>query len=129
MAVVKVFVYGTLRSGGRYEYVVNDYVLAREPYEVNGRLYDVGTYPALVVDSAAAGVVKGELLLVSEEALRPLDELENYYGEQHPDNEYERIWHKDGFYLYVWEQESVDALGLPYISSGDWIAHARENNK
>ncbi len=56
-----IFVYGTLRKALRHEMVG---VLVREAHfvgeaSVRGVLFDLGTYPGLVVNKQATGLVKG----------------------------------------------------------------------
>ncbi|UFJ39669.1 gamma-glutamylcyclotransferase [Brevibacillus humidisoli] len=121
MDKIRLFVYGTLRIGGESHSIVAPYVITTKRYQLHGRLYRVGSYPALVWDPAEEGLVTGDLLTVSTEALKPLDEWEDYVGPGHPDNEYERILHPEGFFVYIWSQEKVDRLGLPRIDGGDWL--------
>ncbi len=55
-------------------------------------IYDVGAYPALVIEEE--GEVIGEWFTVTKEGLQAMDELEEYEeGSQY--NEYERVWVKD----------------------------------
>ena len=56
----------------------------RKPGAVRGRLYDVGHYPALVRypslhSEAQEGIVIGEWFEVTEEGLKAMDILEDYY--------------------------------------------------
>ncbi|ASS99552.1 gamma-glutamylcyclotransferase [Geobacillus thermocatenulatus] len=116
----RVFVYGTLLTGEDNHCVAAPYVRAVCPGKVNGRLYSVGPYPALVLGEE--GEVEGEWLTVTEEGLKAMDELEDY-AEGRDDNEYERIWVHDAHqpiegYVYVYLPEK--ATGLPIISSGSW---------
>ncbi|AMX83677.1 gamma-glutamylcyclotransferase [Geobacillus subterraneus] len=116
----RVFVYGTLLTGEDNHHVAAPYVLAVCPGKVNGRLYNVGSYPALVLGED--GEVEGEWLTVTEEGLKAMDELEDY-AEGRDDNEYERVWVRDACqpvegYVYVYPPEK--AAGLPPIPSGSW---------
>lgn len=124
--MIKLFVYGTLRKGGSNHALIEPYLHASQPYQIHGRLYDVGgEYPVLVWDPAEPALVRGELLTVSEQALGPIDRLEGYYGPGHPDNEYERVLHPAGFYLYTWSQQAVDQHRLRRIEQGDWLQYLR----
>lgn len=88
----RVFVYGTLLVGEENHFVAAPYIRNIQPGKVKGRLYNVGAYPALVVEEE--GEVIGEWFTVTEEGLQAMDELEEYEeGGQH--NEYERVWIKD----------------------------------
>ena len=84
-----VFVYGTLMPGGTNHTCIADLVETAEPAELTADLYDLGPYPAVIEGS---GRTQGWLLRLQDmpEALRRMDQLEDYYGPDHPDNEYER---------------------------------------
>lgn len=123
------FVYGTLREGGSNRRLVEPYLLTSRPHAVPGRLYDAGDYPALVLDERETGLVFGEVLTVTEAALEPLDELEDYFGPGHPDNLYDRVQLGDGVWVYVWPQEKADAARLPLIEGGDWIGYAASRGR
>ena len=75
-----VFVYGTLRRGEE-----RDINLLRPAPEaigcasINGRLYDLGTYPGLRLDGA--GRVEGEVYAISSALERRLDEIESVWPE------------------------------------------------
>ncbi|MGZ4108044.1 MAG: gamma-glutamylcyclotransferase family protein [Tumebacillaceae bacterium] len=114
------FVYGTLLRGERNHRVVAPYLKAVQPGTVRGRLYDVGTYPALVLDENASPVV-GEWFTVTGAGLKAMDALEEYFGPGHVDNEYERVRVTDlsnGRYgwVYVW----LDSRERPEIVGGNW---------
>ncbi|AGT31966.1 gamma-glutamyl cyclotransferase [Geobacillus genomosp. 3] len=116
----RVFVYGTLLTGEENHHVAAPYVCAVCPGSVNGRLYNVGLYPALVL--GGEGEVEGEWLTVVEQGLKAMDELEDY-KEGRAENEYERVWVRDARrpiegYVYVYTAEK--ATGLRPIASGSW---------
>lgn len=70
---VRLFVYGTLRSGGGAAGLLRD----GRPVgtgTVAGTLYDLGRYPALVLDGR--GPVEGEVWRCPPDALARLDEYE-----------------------------------------------------
>lgn len=59
----RVFVYGTLLTGEENHEVAAPYVRAACPGKVNGRLYNVGPYPALVLGEeggSGRGVADGD---------------------------------------------------------------------
>jgi len=117
---ISVFVYGTLMTGEENHHVVAPYVLSVQPGTVLGNLYDAGPYPALV-PGFPGGPVYGEWLEVTEAGLAAMDELEQYYGPNHPANDYERvrITDLDGVrsgWVYVW----TDSRGCPPIPGGNW---------
>jgi 2-hydroxychromene-2-carboxylate isomerase/gamma-glutamylcyclotransferase (GGCT)/AIG2-like uncharacterized protein YtfP len=82
------FVYGTLRQWGSNaitRLVPGARLLGHG--SVRGQLYDVGTYPHLILDDAAGDVV-GELYEVPEAGWPVLDELETIVRPDRPDGEY-----------------------------------------
>jgi len=70
------FVYGTLMRGeSRHRYLACQTFVADACSCPDYRLYDAGDYPALVEQSGGTSIV-GELWLVSDTALRALDDVE-----------------------------------------------------
>jgi gamma-glutamylcyclotransferase (GGCT)/AIG2-like uncharacterized protein YtfP len=128
----KVFVYGTLRRGQKWHHLVERLVKAAFPATAPGRLYHLADkgYPAVL---AGEGTVAGEVLEFDEieEALRILDELEDYYGPGHPQNEYDRVvvaaMDNEGtehpVYMYVCTEHKENWLSQSgvHIPSGDWL--------
>ncbi len=111
-----VFVYGTLRRGGSNNFRMDGFSWIG-PAAVNGHLYEVSWYPALVLDENAGEVV-GDLYKVSEEGLAALDEFEgSEYRRtrtmvQNSDNEAESAW------VWAWNKPTE---GLQPIPGGDWL--------
>ncbi|HHY67017.1 MAG TPA: gamma-glutamylcyclotransferase [Alicyclobacillus sp.] len=117
--MVSVFVYGTLLTGERNHRVGAPYLLSVRSGRVRGRLYDVGAYPALVLDDSA-GEVDGEWFEITDEGLEEMDWLEGYRGPGQ-ENHYERVWVRDSRedlegWIYVWP----DSRGYPEIPMGSW---------
>ncbi|TXK85514.1 gamma-glutamylcyclotransferase [Paenibacillus sp. N3.4] len=113
-----VFVYGTLLVGESNHHIAAPFVLSVKPGTINGRLYDAGPYPALVLTEE--NYVVGEWLEVTKEGLEAMDVLEGYRGPG-ASNEYERVWvpDVDGLregWVYIWE----DISGLKEISGSSW---------
>lgn len=87
----RIFVYGTLRKG-MYNYDLylkkhNTYV---EDAYIKGTLHTIQgcKYPALI---DGEHLVLGEIHEVNNDALKAVDDMEHYYGVDHPDNEYNKI--------------------------------------
>jgi gamma-glutamylcyclotransferase (GGCT)/AIG2-like uncharacterized protein YtfP len=123
----KVFVYGTLLVGESNHSVASPFLDRVKPGKVRGYLYNVGSYPAFVLDSAGP-LIKGEWFDVNIEGLKYLDELEDY-KEKREVNLYERIWIKDAEcedegYVYVFTKER--AVHLEIIPSGCWRTHLQQ---
>ena len=124
------FVYGTLRAGGsndiaRIAPAAHRFSDAR----IRGRLYDLGAYPALLLD-ADAGWVAGELYAVPLSSWPALDALEEPVTPARPDGEYFKVEAAvelpDGGLRSVWiyvANPSVLRLDR-LIASGDWMTHA-----
>lgn len=76
------FVYGTLKRGGKNASLIRDQRFLREAAtRPNYRLYDLGPYPGLVRDGANGLSVVGELWEVSDCCLGELDDFETAGGE------------------------------------------------
>ncbi|MFD0697341.1 gamma-glutamylcyclotransferase [Paenibacillus sp. GCM10027628] len=132
--MISVFVYGTLLVGESNHQVAAPFVLSVQPGLVRGRLYNVGSYPALVLiedgqKDAKDHFVVGEWLEVTDEGLKAMDILEDYYGPG-ATNEYERVWVRDvngsrEGWVYIWE----DTTGLKEIESGSWKLHREQQGR
>lgn len=119
-----VFVYGTLRKHESNHHLLKDTTPVALQAWTKGSLFDTGAgYPAL--KESNKDIVYGELYLVSDEQLRSLDQLEDYFGSG-KNNLYDRIkqwiFHDTGkieAYVYVISPKNENSLKAP-IKSGDW---------
>ncbi|SFP33037.1 Uncharacterized conserved protein YtfP, gamma-glutamylcyclotransferase (GGCT)/AIG2-like family [Variovorax sp. OK605] len=121
-----VFVYGTLRRGGR-----NDIARYRPlpvwvgQASVAGTLYDLGAYPGVVL--GGAGRVTGEVYAVEPSVEAALDVLEEVADDDSGEYIKRRVRVEvDGQPLdcLVYEIHPSRIAGRRVIGSGDWIAHA-----
>lgn len=81
------FVYGTLKRGGRNHGVLSDQSFVSEARTVPGfRLYHLGEYPGMIADPRSPISVTGEVWSVSDEALARLDAFEGV-----PEGLYRRV--------------------------------------
>ncbi|WP_018130093.1 gamma-glutamylcyclotransferase family protein [Effusibacillus pohliae] len=117
--MISVFVYGTFLTGEVNHRVAAPYIRGVPPGCVRGRLYDVGVFPALVLDDEGREI-QGEWFDVTEEGLKAMDRLEGYRGPGRK-NLYERVWAQDisngrSGWVYVW----TDSRGCPEIPGGSW---------
>jgi len=118
-----VFVYGTLRRGSvramsirfpRSRFVADA--------KVSGSLYDLGTYPGLLLDDSNSLVI-GEVYEVDDETLSKLDDLESsshYWRKQVKislGNQSRKCW------IYAPNPEAFSRRTL--IASGDWLEYAK----
>lgn len=124
--MIQIFVYGSLLTGESNHHVAAPYLLEFAPGTIRGRLIDLGPYPALVRTDVHQGIdIQGEWFIVTEQGLRAMDELEEYYGPGKA-NVYDRIWVKDLYeeregWVYVWHEDR----GYPGIEGGSWRNHLK----
>ena len=112
-------------------------VLNRRLARTNGKLYHLVNkgYPAMIEGN---DFVYGELIEVAdwENNVKDLDDMENYYGEGNPNNEYNRVSievevlendSKETAFVYMYnckeEQELKNELYLP---KGSWRLYKEE---
>jgi gamma-glutamylcyclotransferase (GGCT)/AIG2-like uncharacterized protein YtfP len=127
------FVYGTLMSTARSALGrVMRKRLQREarllgPASTQGRLYDLGRYPALVDSEDPADLVHGEVFTLREpsKSFAWLDRYEGIVPGNHGHNEYQRVERPvrlaDGQEISAWVylyRKSVG--GAPHIAAGRW---------
>ena len=128
---MKIFVYGSLREGFfNFNKYINNAAKKIELGEVKGKLYAIKDqeYPALLEEN---GTVIGEIITVENCDLKAIDNMENYFGENNPNNEYNKI-KKEIKNLETGEIEILDVYvynitnpnfsynNLIPVSSGDW---------
>jgi len=131
-ADLKVFVYGTLKPGGRYWPEFCEGKLAAEPVaaKVPGELYGLNLgYPGLVLKGESW--VRGYILEFSKEKdFLHLDYLEGYVpGRPESQNDYNRLrvpcFDLEGealgeIWIYEMTPEKIARHGGTRIESGDW---------
>lgn len=128
MQQYKVFVYGTLLVGESNHHVAQPYLENVEKGTIKGLLYNVGPYPAVVLNENGIEI-KGEWFTVNQAGLEQMDRLEDYQ-ENGQNNEYERVWVKDYYtenegFVYVYTKEKARNLSL--IESGSFREHRKSN--
>ena len=118
-----VFVYGTLRRGSARAMLIRfpgSKFIAEA--KVSGSLYDLGSYPGLLLDESNSLVI-GEVYEVDDAILNKLDDFEaasNYWRKQVEislGTDSRRCW------IYEPNPESYSLRKL--ITSGDWIEYAK----
>jgi len=124
------FVYGTLRRGGSNDIarLVPEAVFIANA-SMRGTLFDLGDYPAMLVDGRAGWIV-GEIYAIPDAGWPALDALEETVTPERPDGYYFRV---------IAEARLGDATFVPcevyvanpatlrlvrQIDDGDWMAHA-----
>lgn len=122
------FVYGTLRractTGAHNTYLADAEFITHA--NINGKLFRVSYYPALVLDASADWVVGEVYQLVSAAQLERLDTYEECTYPALPEQEYQRLQVKvqteAGEHLLAWVyayQRSSEHL--EFIASGDFL--------
>jgi gamma-glutamylcyclotransferase (GGCT)/AIG2-like uncharacterized protein YtfP len=128
-----VFFYGTLMTGfeRRTRLGMDDRLRARGRGTIQGKLFDLGLYPAAV--PSADGRVHGEVFEVDDPApvLSALDDIEGYEPDSPDTSLYVRravtATLDDGTELDAWAYFYNAPLGqAPAISSGDYLAHLKQ---
>jgi len=135
MSTNLLFVYGTLRRGGSNDIArVAPGAQWAGTARARGRLYDLGAYPAMLLD-AGAGRVAGEVYAVPAADWPALDALEEPVTPRRPDGEYFKqtaeVELGNGQATLVWIYVANPAvLKLDReIAGGDWIAHAQARQR
>ena len=128
----KIFVYGSLRTGFfNYNKYLMGHVSKSELGKVKGKLYHMPHkgYPALINGDEE---VIGEVMTLKdfEKVMVPMDKMENYYGIDNKENEYNRIvmdvellnGKKESCYVYYYamNDEEIFNQNSIYIANGDW---------
>jgi gamma-glutamylcyclotransferase (GGCT)/AIG2-like uncharacterized protein YtfP len=118
-----VFVYGTLRRGevrdiNRLSPAPRFVGLAA----ITGAMYQLGTYPGVVLGSG--GAVVGEVYAIGPALERVLDEIEEIWPQ--PSGEYRKrelrvTVGEQQVTCLVYEVNPDAAIGKPLIASGDWV--------
>ena len=118
----QLFVYGMLRQGGGYS-ITDRWPQARFVGEasLNGDLYDLGQYPALV--PGGTGDVIGEVYQIDENTLLQLDEFEAPAGYRR--SEVTASVQGRPTMCWVYHPEPDRCAGARKIESGDWIDYLR----
>ncbi len=127
MLMYKVYVYGTLRKGGRNHGLLSASHCAGM-YSINGfEMWSLGAYPGII--RSEAGSVIAELYEVDGFILQQLDRLETFLGDHHPGNVYDRVRTEAGDgppgWIYVFREALMEKTQfkphLRKINDGDWI--------
>ena len=121
----RVFVYGTLRRGG-CNHVRMEGARWLGTGTVRGRLYSLGWYPGLVLDSHA-GEVHGDVFEVTAAShLADLDTYEGCHADQPGPHEYQRVTARVAMahgpvdaWMWVW-QPPADAERAQMLC-GNWL--------
>ncbi len=120
-----VFVYGTLRKGGRND--VTRYSPAPRYVahgHVAGTLYDLGSYPGVVL--GGPGRVAGEIYAITlnlEAQLDLLEEVQPGGSGEYIKREVAVAVGDERFTCLVYEIHPGRMKGKPVVACGDWLAH------
>lgn len=115
------FVYGTLRKGGENDItrIYPTSVLVSDA-SVKGTLFDMGGYPAILLDDAGTSIV-GEIYEIDGETLAKLDDFETEAGYDRMSIEIPVNGNITPCWIYGPPSEL--SAGKSDVDSGDWIAY------
>lgn len=88
---IKVFVYGTLKVGGKFARHYDPHRLSTKPGTIKGTMFDIlGSFPGVVLNGET--VISGEVHEYSnpEKVVPSLDNLEGFNGDNNPNNLYNK---------------------------------------
>jgi gamma-glutamylcyclotransferase (GGCT)/AIG2-like uncharacterized protein YtfP len=128
----RIFFYGTLRTGfsRRAQAGIDDFLKFSGRGSINGKLFDLGVYPAAV--PASDSRVWGEVFEITDPqtVLAALDQIEGYVPARPEHSLYTRVrvvaMLDDGRTDEVWVYFYNAPLGqAPRITSGDYMEHLR----
>jgi len=126
------FIYGTLLSGIGHPMhdVLARYTAPLGAGHINGKLYDVSDYPALVLSNNTSKLVWGEIYQIQDEAelFKYLDEYEGCAPHSRKPYEYHRnmvtIHDASQHSLLAWTYLYKSPVAhLALIPGGDYLAH------
>ena len=119
---VKVFVYGTLRTGqGNYLRLLKNVEGVKKLCDdsIDGfTMYHLGGFPAIV--PASKGKVTGESFLINSAVLERLDRLEGYTGDSSGLYDRQEILTEKNHKAFVYFMNKV-YNNTTIIESGDWL--------
>ncbi len=137
--VLKLFVYGSLRSGFKhpaYEYVSRYFTLIGDA-KVKGKLYDMGSYPA-AIPTEENNFIIGELyqLKNEKEFNWAFEQLDDYEG-VHPENHEQSLYIRQKVTVFINEETATAWMywynatieDQPVIASGDVIEFLQHKSK
>ena len=90
MTELKVFVYGTLKVGGRFSKRFDPVRTSVKIGSIKGTLYDLGSFPGVKLNSSDEVVGEIHTYTQAEDVEKSLDRIEGYFGENHPHNLYNK---------------------------------------
>ncbi|MDB5004310.1 MAG: gamma-glutamylcyclotransferase [Mucilaginibacter sp.] len=127
------FVYGTLLiDDNKFAAYLRSNAIFYNTGTIKGKLYDVGTYPGLIISNDQDYLIKGTIYQLNnaEEILKYLDPYEGFGDEQEQPNLFIReslpIETSDGVincWVYLYNL-SIDGLNL--ITHGDYVAYLNQ---
>jgi gamma-glutamylcyclotransferase (GGCT)/AIG2-like uncharacterized protein YtfP len=126
--MIRLFVYGTLRQGGRnHGLYLRNAIFEKRIFLTGFQMYSLTGYPFVLPDKN--GQILCEQYLVSPKQLEACDLLELFFSDGHPDNEYDRIEVTNSVgeagFLYVYA-DAKNADRRFRVENGDWITYYSE---
>ena len=80
MTILKVFVYGTLKVGGRFSTRFDTVRVSSKEGKIKGKLYDLGSFPAVKLEGNSDVIGEVHTYSNAEEVEKAMDRIEGYNG-------------------------------------------------
>lgn len=122
---LKIFVYGTLKVGGRFAVRFNNLRLSVRPGKIKGTMFSIGdSYPGVILHGD--NVINGEIHEYTDAAQveQALDRIEGYFGEGDTTNLYHKrlvaVDTESGQEACIMYEFARDTSKYTQILEGEW---------
>ena len=124
MNELKIFVYGTLKVGGRFSKRFDQVRTSVKKGTIKGTLYDLGSFPGVKLGTDTEVLGEVHTYTQAKEVEASLDRIEGYIGEDHPHNLYNKkqvqVVTDDGIETCLIYEFARDAEKFTKIKEGIW---------
>lgn len=125
---IKVFVYGTLKEGGKLAQGLDGLRLSNESATCKGRMYHNYRWPMIIPSTLSTDLITGEVHEYPKEALGIMDDIEGFIPRQANRSLFHRIkipvfaasnhtTKPEMIWAYVWPHSTINCR---YIDEGVW---------
>lgn len=124
MNELKIFVYGTLKVGGRFSKRFDPVRTSVKTGSIKGTLYDLGSFPGVKLESNSIIIGEVHTYTQAKDVEAALDRIEGYFGEKHPHNLYNKrqveVQTEDGIETCLMYEFAKDVKKFTKIKEGVW---------
>ncbi len=124
MNELKVFVYGTLKVGGRFAKRFDSVRTSTKKGIIKGTLYDLGSFPGVKLGADTEVIGEVHTYTNAKEVEASLDRIEGFFKEDHPHNLYNKrlvqVTTDDGIETCLMYEFAKDAKKFTKIEEGIW---------